>query len=146
MFHVVRGPQGAIVSVHRDPVDGAELLPPNHPEVVAFFGASETKSFAAMDADLVRVLEDLIDVLLRRNVFRITDLPLEAQVKLFERKHFRENLQAHALSLYGGQATTFTPGVDPFAEPVSAQGAQSGLEVVPSDLMPLDWPTDGSPR
>lgn len=136
MFHVVRGPQGAIVSVHRDPVDGAELLPPNHPEVVAFFGASETKSFAAMDADLVRVLEDLIDVLLRRNVFRITDLPPEAQVKLFERKHFRENLQAHALSLYGGQAPTFTPG----------PGAQVGPEVLPSDLMPLDWPTDGSPR
>jgi len=154
MFYVVRSPQGAIVSVHREPVDGAEVLPQNHPDVQAFLGPGDGKSFAAMDADLVRVLEDLIDVLLRRNVFRITDLPLEAQVKLFERKHFRENLQAHALSLYGGQAPQLVPGVDPYAQPganphagLQAEGDEAAAsDLLSSDLIPLDWPDSGGVR
>jgi hypothetical protein len=46
------------------------------------------------------VLEDLIDALIRRNVLNITDLPMEAQLKLFDRKHFREGMGNHALNLY----------------------------------------------
>jgi hypothetical protein len=45
------------------------------------------------------VLEDLVDVLISRNVIRITDLPPEAQNKLFERKRFRENTLGNALKL-----------------------------------------------
>ena len=146
MFYVVRSPQGAIVSVHREPVDGAELLPQNHPDVQAFLGPGDGKSFAAMDADLVRVLEDLIDVLLRRNVFRITDLPLEAQVKLFERKHFRENLQAHALSLYGAQAPQLTPGVDPYADLQAQASEHAQRDLMSPDLIPLDWLDSGGGR
>lgn len=127
MRYVVRDANGAVVSVHREAVPGAELLPLNHPDVQAFLGGTDPKSFADMDAGLVRVLEDLIDVLLRRNVFRITDLPLEAQVKLFERKHFRDNLQAHALSLYGSATGHPNP---------------SSVEVATSDLVPLDWAVD----
>jgi hypothetical protein len=102
MRYAIRDPQGAIVSLHREPVPGAEPLPLQHPEVQAFLGSDGARSFAQMDADLVRVLEDLIDALIRRNVLRITDLPTEAQAKLFDRKHFREGMQGHALSLYGG--------------------------------------------
>lgn len=133
MRYVVRDAQGGIVSLHREAVPGAELLPLSHPDVQKFLAGTDGKSFAAMDADLVRVLEDLIDVLLRRNVFRITDLPLEAQVKLFERKHFRENLQSHALNLYGGQAA---PMATPAADGQEASGAMS-------DLVPLDWHHNG---
>ena len=101
MPYVVRDEQGAIESLHRTMVAGAELLPFEHPEVQAFWGGGEAHSFARMDAELVRVLEDLIDALIRRNVLSITDLPQEAQGKLFSRKHFREGMQGHALSLYG---------------------------------------------
>ena len=128
MRYVVRDPQGGIASLHREAVPGAELLPLSHPDVQAFLTGTDGKSFAAMDADLVRVLEDLIDVLLRRNVFRITDLPLEAQVKLFERKHFRDNLQSHALNLYAGQQAQPSVG----ANDAEATGAMS-------DLVPFDW-------
>ena len=102
MRYAIRDPQGAIVSLHREPVPGAEPMPVQHPEVQAFLGSDGERSFAQMDANLVRVLEDLIDALIRRNVLRITDLPLEAQAKLFDRKHVREGMQAHARSLYGG--------------------------------------------
>jgi hypothetical protein len=102
MPYVTRDPQGLIDTVHREPVPGAEVLPPDHPEVLAFFGHDEDhqQRFASMDAGLVRVLEDLVDVLIDRNIIRITDLPMEAQQKLFERKHFRDRIKHHALQLF----------------------------------------------
>jgi len=109
MHYALRDAQGNIVSLHREPVPGGEPVPAQHPEVLAFLGTDEERSFAQMDADLVRVLEDLIDALIRRNVLRITDLPTEAQAKLFDRKHFREGMQGHALSLYGGAQPNLLP-------------------------------------
>lgn len=109
MRYALRDPQGAIVSLHREPVSGGEALPVQHPEVQAFLSGEGEQSFARLDADLVRVLEDLIDALIRRNVLRITDLPPEAQAKLFGRKHFREGVQAHSLSLYGGAQASMSP-------------------------------------
>lgn len=102
MFYVSRDAQGQISSLHREPCEGAQMLPADHPDVLSFLGQSPDAAtqFADMDANLVRVLEDLIDALIRRNVLCITDLPLEAQLKLFDRKHFREGLQSHSLQLF----------------------------------------------
>ena len=61
--------------------------------------AALRRARSGLDASLVRVLEDLVDVLISRNVIRITDLPPEAQKKLFERKRFRESTRGNALKL-----------------------------------------------
>jgi hypothetical protein len=102
MPYVTRDSQGLIDTVYREAVAGAEALPADHPEVLAFLGHDEEHQhrFASMDAGLVRVLEDLVDVLIDRNIIRITDLPLEAQQKLFERKHFRDRIKHHSLQLF----------------------------------------------
>jgi hypothetical protein len=101
MFYVLRDAAGQISSLHRDPVVGAQTLPPDHPEVRRFLELDAgDQQFATLDASFLRVLEDLIDALIRRNVLCITDLPMEAQLKLFDRKHFRESGQAHSLDLY----------------------------------------------
>ncbi len=44
------------------------------------------------DTSLVRVLEDLIDVLITRSVIQFTDLPEAAQAKLLERRETRASL------------------------------------------------------
>jgi len=44
------------------------------------------------DTSLVRVLEDLIDVLINRGVIQFTDLPEAAQAKLLERREARATL------------------------------------------------------
>ena len=62
-------------------------------------GGSE--GFARLDADFVRVLEDVIDTLVAKNLINITDLPPEAQAKLFSRKSFRERSTQHSLRLFG---------------------------------------------
>lgn len=101
MYYVLRDATGQISSLHRDPVVGAQVLPADHPEVRHFIGdGGETQQFASLDAGFLRVLEDLIDALIRRNVLCITDLPMEAQLKLFDRKYFREGVQSHSLDLY----------------------------------------------
>jgi hypothetical protein len=112
MFYVLRDAQGQISSLHRDPVVGAQTAQPDDPDVLRFLDQdAEQQRFAHLDAGLVRVLEDLIDALIRRNVLNITDLPMEAQHKLFDRKHFRDGMHGHALDLFhAGHARA--PGAD----------------------------------
>lgn len=117
MYYVLRDASGQISSLHRDPVVGAQVLPADHPEVRQFMGepGAGMGQFANLDASFLRVLEDVIDALIRRNVLNVTDLPMEAQLKLFDRKHHREGLHASSLQLY-------QPGHGP-------QPGEGGLEV-----------------
>lgn len=101
MPYALRQPDGTIHSLHREPESGAEFLASEHPDVLGFLDASAPAEFTRLDADLIRVIEDVVDVLVGRQIIRITDLPLEAQNKLFARKNFRERRASQALHLYG---------------------------------------------
>ncbi|MFZ2391711.1 hypothetical protein, partial [Rhodoferax sp.] len=52
----------------------------------------KTDALSQTDTSLVRVLEDLIDVLITRGVIQFTDLPEAAQAKLLERRETRASL------------------------------------------------------
>lgn len=56
---------------------------------------SESKKhvLSELDADFIRVLEDLIDALIANGTLRLTDLPPEALDKLHQRKQARQQLQ-----------------------------------------------------
>lgn len=41
------------------------------------------------DLEMIRVYEDVVDVLISKRVICLTDLPLAAQEKLLRRKHMR---------------------------------------------------------
>ncbi|KAB2968285.1 MAG: hypothetical protein F9K15_09915 [Zoogloea sp.] len=56
--------------------------------------------FTRLDADLIRVIEDVVDVLIQRGLLRLTDLPADAQRKLLTRKGARARLQ-QGLNLLG---------------------------------------------
>jgi hypothetical protein len=113
MPYVRRDAQGRLTSLHREDAGGLEFLPDDHADVRGFVGlaigapveaapaAAATQQFAALDADFVRVIEDVIDTLIVRNVINITDLPAEAQNKLFSRKSFRERVSQQSLRLFG---------------------------------------------
>jgi hypothetical protein len=102
MFHALRNEDGSIASLSRSERAGGELLADDHPDVLAFFGRpADTSSFTNADAEFVRVLEDLIDTLIIKNVIRHTDLPAAAQQKITRRKGLRNRMQG-ALNLLGG--------------------------------------------
>ncbi|WP_417069547.1 hypothetical protein [Niveibacterium terrae] len=101
MPFIRRAPDGAILALLGEAENGAdEFLPGNHPEVLRFLGQKEGQTFNALDADFIRVLEDLIDALIAKGVLRVTDLPHEAQRKLAARKGLRNRLK-DALDLLG---------------------------------------------
>jgi len=113
MPYVRRDADGALVSLHRRPEFGAvELLPDQHPEVRAFLGAVSDPGFEQLDAQFIRVLEDLIDLLIRRNVINVTDLPSAAQHKLYSRKDQRQPTALSELNLLG-EAPDFETGILP---------------------------------
>ncbi|TMH12355.1 MAG: hypothetical protein E6H58_06415 [Betaproteobacteria bacterium] len=103
MPYVRRNAVGRIDSLHRErPADAVEFLDDAHPEVQAFVGrsADNPDDFSRLDADFVRVIEDVIDTLIVKNILNITDLPSGAQAKLFARKSFRERISKSSLRLF----------------------------------------------
>lgn len=102
MPYVRRGPDGSIESLHRHDAGGLEFLPEGHSDLMSFIGhtAANPSEFGRLDADFVRVIEDVIDTLIVKNVINITDLPGEAQAKLFARKSFRERVARNPLRLF----------------------------------------------
>lgn len=102
MPYVRRNASGLIESLHRNAGEADEFLADSHVEIRAFVGAEaqQPQAFDRLDADFVRVIEDLIDTLIVKNVINITDLPDQAQAKLFARKSFRERVSKSSLQLF----------------------------------------------
>ncbi len=98
MFHVLRNADGSIASLARNERPGGEMLADEHPDIQRFLGGQASAGFNAADAEFVRVLEDLIDTLIMKNIIRHTDLPDAAQRKLVQRKGLRNRMQG-ALNL-----------------------------------------------
>lgn len=107
MPFVERDPSGEIVAVAAVATATAtEWLDAADPAVVAFTrrvvapAPAPNEALAALvssDLGLVRVLEDLIDTLLAKDVIRFTDLPIPAQNRLLQRRSLRESLSAVSL-------------------------------------------------
>lgn len=102
MPYIKRDDQGNICMVNLEAEEGLQEVPANSPEVIEFMKSMgmEQRTLEQSDMRLVRVLEDLIDLLITRDVIRFTDLPQAAQDKLLERRSMRQSLTA--LNLLGG--------------------------------------------
>ena len=101
MLYLVRGPDGAIQTLSRQALPDSTPVDEHSAEVTEFLNRSPSAGFNESDADFVRVLEDLIDTLIIKNVIRHTDLPVAAQQKISKRKGLRNRMQG-ALNLLGG--------------------------------------------
>ncbi|SFN25030.1 hypothetical protein SAMN05660284_01022 [Formivibrio citricus] len=94
MPYVRRNSEGQITALfHHSEPDAQEFLPQHSPEIARFLGVpADSRLFTGLDEELIRVVEDLIDVLITKNILRLTDLPLPAQEKLLSRKRLRQEL------------------------------------------------------
>jgi uncharacterized protein YwgA len=99
MPFIERNSNGKITTLFREAqYSGQEELPPSNEEVLAFLleneSDSETKAYLSKtDAEMVRIVEDLVDLLIQKNLILLTDLPAEAQKKLMSRKRIRAKFQ-----------------------------------------------------
>ena len=89
--YVKRNAQGLVVAVSVEPLDGFESATASAEELAAHMEQSVAPQnrLEESDRDVVRVLDDLINLLVEKNTIRFTDLPLAAQRKLLERKGLR---------------------------------------------------------
>ena len=97
MFYVQRDQQGALVRVEAVAyAEANETLPADHHEIQAWFAndviETSLKQLKHSDLEMIRVLDDLIQVLTSKGVIRVTDLPPAAQAKLMDRTQAREAL------------------------------------------------------
>lgn len=107
MPFVLRDPNGNIAAIYQNPHEGVdEELPMNHPDILAFLstqdGATATLlDLAESDMAMARVVEDLISLLVMKNLISYEDLPPAAQEKLHRRQEWRGSLD-EALAVFGG--------------------------------------------
>jgi hypothetical protein len=92
MPYVIRDTEGGIVGLsEQEREDANEQLPLSHPEVQAFLDNARER-LSSSDAETIRVIEDLVDVLIQKKLIMLTDLPPAAQQKLSERQNMRSDL------------------------------------------------------
>jgi hypothetical protein len=101
MPYAMRNESGEIIALFAEQTEQArEFVDVNLPEVRAFVGLSKStpispeiiEHLSSSDMHMVRVLEDLLEVLIANKVILFTDLPTAAQVKLLERRSARSKL------------------------------------------------------
>lgn len=113
-MYIKRDDEKNIVALSLEPAHGyVEYIPDNAPELLEFMNKnipayqlanaelSQSKQLQHTDAELARVLEDLIELLSANGTMSFTDLPIAAQHKLLQRKKARKNLQS--LNLIGDE-------------------------------------------
>ena len=109
MPYVNRDENGKIISLVTEPgQDAAEKLSASDPEVLVFLQESEsdfpTREFLTLsDLELVRALEDVINLLVDKNIIKFTELPDAVQHKLLNRQFAREKLQDENALLVEGK-------------------------------------------
>lgn len=95
MPYVMRNADGRIIAVLSEHVEGADMVAAHDSELTEFLQADSPESRAQRelvesDLGIVRVLEDLIDVLIQRGHIMFTDFPEQAQHKLLARRGLRK--------------------------------------------------------
>lgn len=91
MPFILRNEAGRIIKASARMLAGGEMLPHNHPEIIEFLkqrGQDPMTVETALaelrrtDGEMARAVEDIIMVLLKKNVVRMTDLPKPVQDRM----------------------------------------------------------------
>ncbi|HYG32262.1 MAG TPA: hypothetical protein VD810_04660 [Methylophilaceae bacterium] len=94
MPYVLKNPDGTIKGVSAVPMEqeGWEFVEATSREYVGFLESALAMQdpFRESDIQLARVLEDLISLLIERDLLRFTDFPDAAQKRLIARQNLRK--------------------------------------------------------
>ena len=105
MLYVERDKEGRIIAIHSTPqANAAEAKTVVDEEILDFLNktvsADSRKLLLSLsDMAIIRLLEDLIDLLIQKNIITFTELPAQAQERLKERKRLRESMAAPNLTV-----------------------------------------------
>lgn len=100
MPYVTKDSQGVIVAIHQEQGnDNRQWEADDNPEVINFIKNRDTsqkvkQALTGSDNEMVRVIEDLVDLLMKKQIFVYTELPEAVQVKLNARKQLRHDMSS----------------------------------------------------
>jgi len=102
MPYAERNPDGTLIALYATQNERAhEFMTANHPEIAAFLADSANGQvharMQASDMEMARVVEDLIFVLIEKNVIKLEALPAVTRQKINQRAQIREAI-SNALS------------------------------------------------
>lgn len=101
MAYILRNAQGNIIAVSAESnLDGDwQYIAEDSNEYLEYLENSLAKNskFRESDIQLARVLEDLISMLIERNLIRFTDFPAAAQKRLIDRQSMRKKTQLSSI-------------------------------------------------
>lgn len=97
MPFVSRDNRGAIVTVSQVPCENcSEEVAADNAELMRFLGDLQSDVLSRLqesDRGFVRVLEDVVDLLIDKELIHLAELPQDAQDKLRQRKQLRRRLR-----------------------------------------------------
>lgn len=105
MLYVERDGRGNIVAIYNAPNEKAtEQKDSADGEVLDFLsetaGEDSRKLLLSLsDKGMIRLIEDLIDLLIRKNIILFTELPEQAREKMQERSKLRGEIASHSLTV-----------------------------------------------
>ncbi|MFO7667185.1 MAG: hypothetical protein R6V76_11230 [Desulfobacterales bacterium] len=103
MLYVERARDGKIIALFSNPrPEAGEQKSVMDEEILDFLhktvSADSRKMLLALsDMGIIRLLEDLIDLLIQKNVIIFTELPEQARERITERKRLRETVASQDL-------------------------------------------------
>ncbi|UTW13938.1 hypothetical protein [Marinobacterium rhizophilum] len=101
MLYAIRNPEGRIIGLTESARPGLQAVDVKNREVLEFLSIND-EDFSAeefldqSDVGTVRIIEDMIDVLIAKNLILFTDFPLASQKKLLSRKLARSIIQSES--------------------------------------------------
>jgi len=103
MLYAERDANGVIVAIRK--ITGGSAREKERlscTELAEFLSGSEAmlpfeNLLTQLDTGAIRILDDLIDLLVQKNLIIFSDLPEEARQKLYERKRVRQKMQGQQL-------------------------------------------------
>ncbi|PCI38301.1 MAG: hypothetical protein COB46_11645 [Rhodospirillaceae bacterium] len=116
MAFVMRNAEGHIIAVLSESVEGAEEVSASDSELQRFLSQESPeqraqKELMESDLGLIRVIEDLIDVLIERGAMMFTDFPEPVQRKLLARRGMRKEF-SYMDELFNNDDEDFMPPPD----------------------------------
>lgn len=103
MFYVERDNEGKIIALHSaSSLAAQEQKILMDEEVLSFLNATGSwdQLIALSDFGTVRVIEDLIALLVSKNIINFTELPEQAQQKIIDRMNLREKIVSDDLIVH----------------------------------------------
>ncbi len=102
MPYITRDESGKIVRVSVRALPSGEMLPHRHPDVIDFLKSHQQEPEQVADAlaelkvtdgEMARAIEDLITVLLKKNIIKMSELPRMVQDRMAYRVRLRVKIE-----------------------------------------------------